>query len=222
LVWAALACLAVLTVAGSARAASYNPSDAFYWSMPGGHSAAAIATSSDGNFVYAADTSARRIVQFSSDGAFVRAWSYKHATPTSVTTDAFGNVYVLYQQTETIVKFSGEGKKVVVLASWSVPFAGSIAATRGGSVFVLTNFLNAVGEYNTTGKSIGGFVANLPGQWFPKPGFDTRYWPQNGYDAAYKTVAKKIAVDPLRQSDRGRRLLPGAVKHRARLLGSRQ
>jgi hypothetical protein len=192
---AGLVGLLVLALGGAARAASYSSSDAFYWSMPGGHAATAIATSPDGNSVYVADASAKRIDQFDPDGLFVRSWAYGRQRPSSVTTDGFGNVYVLYAQSETIVKFGTAAKKVKILASWNVPFAGSIAASYGGIVYVLTNFLNAVGVYNSAGQSIGGFVANLPGQWFPKVGFDTRYWPQTGYDPPYKTVAREIAVN---------------------------
>jgi hypothetical protein len=196
---AGLVCLAVLAMAGQARATSYSPSDAFYWSLPSG-AAAGIAVSPDGNSVYVANSSLKRIEQFDSDGVLLRSWASRKAwqAPSSVTTDGFGNVYVLYPQPlnqapATIVKYTGVGK---VLASWTVPFAGSIAASRGGIVYVLTNFLNAVGVYDTDGKSIGGFVANLPGQWFPEVGFDPRYWPQTGYDPPYKTVARAITVDP--------------------------
>ena len=196
----ALIASAALGLAGQARAASYSPSDAFYWALPPGGAGSAIAVSPDGNFVYVADSHSKRIHEFASDGLPIRAWSYNKAlqAPGSVTTDGFGDVYVLYphplhQAPATIEKFTGDGKKL--LASWTVPFASAIAATRGGSVFVLTNFLNTVGEYNTNGKAIGGFVANLPGQWFPKPGYDARYWPQSGYDHPFKTVAREIAVD---------------------------
>lgn len=189
-VW--LACLAMLVLAAQSRAASYSPDDAFYWSLPG---AAAIAVSPDGNFVYVANSSLKRIEEFDSDGVLARNWIYnKHLqAPSSVTTDDFGNVYVLYPHEEEIVKYTADGKKV--LASWNVPFARAIAASRGGRLYVLTNFLNAVGVYNSEGTSIGGFVANLPGQWFPNTSFSGYLWPQSGYDAPYKTVATEIAVD---------------------------
>ena len=99
-----------------------------------------------------------------------------------MTTDLSGNVFFVYEATGTVAKFTAGLK---LLSSWRVPFAKSIAADRAGHLFVLTNFLNAVSEYNTNGKSIGGFVASFPGQYF---GFA-------GYDPADKTVSTEIAVD---------------------------
>jgi hypothetical protein len=51
-------------------------------------------------------------------------------------------VYVVYEASGVVAKFTANLK---LLSSWSVPFAKSIAADRAGHVWVLTNFLNAVG-----------------------------------------------------------------------------
>jgi hypothetical protein len=195
-----LALLLGLVAAGQATATHLDPQDAFYWPLPAapvhpGNIGGAIAVSPDGNFVYVADPYANAIEEYTSDGTLVRSVRFgRRATaPTGVTTDLSGDVYVVYQATGTVARYSANLR---LLSSWSVFGAQSIAADRTGHLWVLTNFLNAVGEYDSTGKSIGGFVATLPGQYFPAgPAFDPRYYPPTGYDAPYKTVAKAIAVD---------------------------
>jgi hypothetical protein len=175
-------------VAGRGGATSLTPSVAFYWNLPAlpgnpNSQEGAIAASPDGNLIYVADKYANAIEEYTSDGTLKRLIRFKLPTaPTGVTTDLSGDVFFVYEATGTVAKFTANLK---LLSSWKVPFAKSIAADRSGRLFVLTNFLNSVGEYNTNGKSIGGFVANFPGQYF---GFA-------GYDAPDKTVATEIAVD---------------------------
>ena len=183
-----LAVVGVLMVAGRADATSLTPSVAFYWNLPAlpgnpNNQEGAIAASPDGNLVYVADKYANAIEEYTSDGTLKRVIRFKQPTaPTGVTTDLSGDVFFVYEATGTVARFSANLK---LLSSWKVPFAKSIAADRAGRLFVLTKFLNAVGEYNTNGKSIGGFAANFPGQYF---GFA-------GYDPPNKTVATEIAVD---------------------------
>ena len=51
-------------------------------------------------------------------------------------------------------------------------------------------------EYDSTGKSIGGFVATLPARTFRPARLSTRGTTHRpATDAPYKTVAKAIAVD---------------------------
>jgi hypothetical protein len=195
-----LAVLVGLVGAGQATATHLDAQDAFYWQLPAapvhpGNSGGAIATSADGNFVYVADPYGNAIDEYTSDGTLVRSIRFgrRPMAPTSVTTDLSGDVYVVYQATGTVARYTANLR---LLSTWSVFGAQSIAADRAGHLWVLTNFLDAVGEYDPAGKSIGGFVANLPGQYFPAgPAFDPRYYPPTGYDPPYKTVAKAIAVD---------------------------
>lgn len=181
--------VAGLVVSGPAGATFLTPSAAFYWSLPavGGNpdnQEGAIATSPDGNFVYVADKYGNRVEEYSSDGALRREVRFATLTaPTGVTTDLSGNVYVVYEAQGVVAKFTGNLK---LISKWSVPFAKSIAADHAGHLFVLTNFLGAVGEYDASGKQVGGFAAtNFPGRYFPSP----------GYDDPNKWVAKAIAVD---------------------------
>ena len=183
-----LAAVGVLVVAGRADATSLTPSVAFYWNLPAlpgnpSNQEGAIAASPDGNLIYVADKYANAIEEYTSDGTLKRLIKFKQpAAPTGVTTDLSGDVFFVYEATGRVAKFTANLK---LLSSWKVPFAKSIAADRAGQLFVLTNFLNSVGEYNSNGKSIGGFVANFPGQYF---GFA-------GYDPPDKTVATEITVD---------------------------
>jgi hypothetical protein len=177
-----------LAVPGQAAATYLTPSDAFYWNLPAvngnpNDQQGAIATSPDGSLVYVADKYGNYVEEYTSDGTYQRAYrSRTLSAPTGVTTDLSGNVYVVYEAQGVVAKFTA-GLKLV--STWSVPFAKSIAADRAGDLWVLTNFLNAVGEFDPNGKSIGGFVANLPGQ----------YDNFAGYDPPDKTVATAIAVD---------------------------
>jgi hypothetical protein len=177
-----------LVVAGRADATSLTPSAAFYWNLPAlpgdpTNQQGAIAASPDGNLIYVADKYANAIEEYASDGTLKHLIRFKQPTaPTGVTTDLSGDVFFVYEATGRVAKFTAGLKQ---LSSWKVPFAKSIAADRAGRLFVLTKFLNAVGEYNTNGKSIGGFAANFTGQYF---GFA-------GYDPPDKTVATEIAVD---------------------------
>lgn len=185
---AGLVVVGVLVVAGRADATSLTPSVAFYWNLPAlpgnpANQEGAIAASPDGNLIYVADKYANAIEEYTSDGTLKRLIRFKPPTaPTGVTTDLSGDVFFVYEATGTVAKLTANLK---LLSSWKVPFAKSIAADRAGHLFVLTNFLNSVGEYDANGKSIGGFVANFPGQYF---GFA-------GYDAPDKTVATEITVD---------------------------
>ena len=185
---AGLVVVGVLVVAGRADGTSLTPSAAFYWDLPAlagnpNDQEGAIAASPDGNLIYVADKYGNAIEEYTSDGTLKRLIRFKQPTaPTGVTTDLSGDVFFVYEATGTVAKFTANLKLV---SSWKVPFARSIAADRTGRLFVLTNLLNAVGEYNANGKSIGGFVANFPGQYF---GFA-------GYDPPDKTVATEIAVD---------------------------
>ena len=178
----------VLLVAGRANATSLTPSVAFYWNLPAlpgnpNNQEGAIAASPDGNLIYVADKYANAIEEYTSDGTLRRLIQFKQPrAPTGVATDLSGDVFFVYEATGTVAKFTAGLK---LLSSWRVPFAKSIAADRAGHLFVLTNFLNAVSEYNTNGRSIGGFVASFAGQYF---GFA-------GYDPPDKTVATEIAVD---------------------------
>jgi hypothetical protein len=191
-----------LVLAGNANATHLDPGHAFYWQLPSVHvrasapryDAGAIAVSPDGNLVYVADTTGDEVDEFTSDGVLVHiARLPQYQEPSGVTTDLSGNVYVVYQAQGEVIKFTAN---LVHVGAWSVFGAHSIAADRAGHIWVLTNFLNAVGEFDSSGKSIGGFVANLPGQFFPEIGnLDPRYFPQIGYDAPYKTVADAITVD---------------------------
>jgi len=160
-----------LVVSGRAHATFLTPSAAFYWSLPAvngnpSNQEGAIATSPDGNFVYVADKYGNLVEEYTSDGALQHEVRFRALTaPTGVTTDLSGDVYVVYEAQGVVAKFTANLK---LLSTWSVPFAKSIAADRGGHLFVLTNFLGAVGEYDTNGKDIGGFAAtNLPGPVFP-------------------------------------------------------
>ncbi len=195
---AGLALLFGLLWAPQAGATHLDAQDAFYWPLASVYRASnaqgAIATSADGNLVYVADTYGDEVEEYASDGTLLHvARSRQHSAPSGVTTDLSGNVYVVYEAQGVVVKFNASLKS---LTSWSVFGANSIAADRSGHVWVLTNFLNSVGEYDSNGKSIGGFVANLPGQYFPAGSFfDPRYYPPTGYDAPYKTVARAIALD---------------------------
>ena len=188
LCWVGLVVVAGLVLARQADATSLSPSDAFYWALPAlpgnpYNQEGAIATSPDGNFVYVADKYANALEEYTSDGALKRLLRFRVPTaPTGITTDLSGNVYVVYEARGVVAKFTANLK---LLSSWSVPFAKSIAADRAGHVWVLTNFLNAVGEYDSNGKSIGGFDATFPGQYFSS----------SGYDPPDKTVAREIAVD---------------------------
>jgi hypothetical protein len=183
-----LAAVVVLAMAARAHATSLTPSVAFYWNLPAlpgnpNDQEGAIAASPDGNLIYVADKYANAIEEYTSDGTLKRLIKFKQPTaPTGVTTDLSGDVFFVYEATGRVAKFTPNLK---LLSSWKVPFAKSIAADRAGQLFVLTNFLNSVGEYNSNGKSIGGFVANFPGQYF---GFA-------GYDPPDKTVATEITVD---------------------------
>ena len=194
----ALVLLAGLIGAGRANATHLDPSDAFYWSLPGlnrpvGHDSA-IAVSPDGNLVYVADGLGNAIEEYTSDGVGKRVIRFGRRPfyPSGITTDLSGNVYVVYEATGTVAKFNAH---LQFLTSWSVPFARSIAADRAGHVWVLTKFFNAVGEYDSNGNAIGGFAANLPGQLFPNPCCSADYYPQSGYDDPYKTVANVITID---------------------------
>ena len=188
LLCAGLVAVGLLAVAARAGATSLTPSAAFYWNLPAlpgnpNNQEGAIAASPDGNLIYVADKYANAIEEYTSDGTLKRLIQFKQPTaPTGVTTDLSGDVFFVYEATGKVAKFTAGLKP---LSSWKVPFAKSIAADRAGHLFVLTNFLNLVGEYNANGKSIGGFAANFPGQYFGFP----------GYDPPNKTVATEIAVD---------------------------
>jgi hypothetical protein len=193
-----LALLFGLLWAPQAIATHFDPHDAFYWPLPSAHRTSydqgAIATSPDGNLVYVADTYGDQVEEYTSAGTLVHVARYRQfSAPSGVATDLSGNVYVVYKSQGVVVKFSVSLK---YLSSWSVFGANSIATDRSGHIWVLTNFLNSVGEYDSNGKPIGGLVANLPGQYFPAGSFfDPRYYPPTGYDAPYKTVARAIAID---------------------------
>ena len=65
---------------------------------------------------------------------FQRYWPVKKAlrAPSSVTTDGFGNVFVLYPQPANqapaaIVKYTGNGK---ILTSWTVPLRALASPAR--------------------------------------------------------------------------------------------
>ena len=162
---AGLVVVGVLMVAGRADATSLTPSVAFYWNLPAlpgnpNDQEGAIAASPDGNLIYVADKYANAIEEYTSDGTLKRLIRFKQPTaPTGVTTDLSGDVFFVYEATGTVAKFTANLK---LLSSWKVPFAKSIAADRAGQLFVLTNFLNAVGEYDADGKSIGGLRRELP------------------------------------------------------------
>ena len=186
-VFSSLVALAAFAAGGaqSAEATVLTSAASFYVKLPALHEysgAGAVAASPDGNFVYVTDGDRNRVYEFNSALALVKQWkSSRLQSPTGVTTDVFGNVYVANNGNGTVVKFTDSGK---FISQWGVPFAKSIAA-RGGSVFVLTSFFSVVGDYSTKGQQLGGFVALLPGRWFPYA----------GYDDPSPRVAKAIGVD---------------------------
>jgi hypothetical protein len=177
--WTLVALVFVVGLAapGQAAATYLTPSDAFYWNLPAvngnpNDQQGAIATSPDGSLVYVADKYGNYVEEYTSDGTYQREYrSRTLSSPTGVTTDLSGNVYVVYEAQGVVAKFTA-GLKLV--STWSVPFAKSIAADRAGDLWVLTNFLNAVGEFDSNGKSMAASSRTSPGNTTTSPAMTRR------------------------------------------------
>jgi hypothetical protein len=177
-----------LVVVGQAAATTLigSPKDVFRMVLPGQprFNDGGVAVSPDGSLVYVVVHPKNKVYVLSSGGKLEKVWASSWLSgPRGVATDGYGNVYVADQTSGRVVKFSPAGK---VIAHWSVREPISIAVAPQGPVYVLRGSSdNRLVEFALNGKKVGGFTANLPGQWPCMCG---------GYGAYSKTGTVAISV----------------------------
>jgi hypothetical protein len=156
-------------------------------------SAVAIAPNGD-IFVadgHGGDTNAR-IVKFSKDGTFIKAWGKKGTAPGEfdvthcVTFDSNGRLYVCDRNNNRIQIFDQDGKYLSELRQYSRP--SSIVIDKNGTIYVADSESESVSK-NHDGWKRGIRIGNL------KDGSVTAFIPDPNLVATSTSSAEGIAVD---------------------------
>ncbi len=130
-----------------------------------------VAFASNGDLYVTDGYGNSRVVKFTKDGRFLKAWGKRGAgegefhTPHSIAIDARGRVYVADRENYRIQIFDGDGKFLTQWTHLGAPWG--LDLSRDGHLYVADGYNNRVLKLTLEGKIVGAFGSpgKLPGQF---------------------------------------------------------